>query len=370
MKAVVLVGWLAWLAGPGSFTSLAAPEPVAARLYCLSLRFDKAVTRQLGQTFTLELSTIAGDPGNGELAPIFDPELPDHGSFFRMDHPNFGGAALQGEILVDVPPFVDVNLNGFADFFEVALEVPTTVTRGAFRSDLDEGEVVATWSRPAGSATGSCRLRLTGDIFGQLPDFTHAFELLEYQASWTYVRSGSNVSGTITWHKTADATEQWIGPLELSLNPTNQLDELTLAAGVWTNETQSLTFTNSTIFRDLALQSNYFGYFFFSDGLLSTPDEDYPIWVLSLDDPNDSNGNRVPDLTDSPGGSLPQLGIGLAGSAVALQLRGTVGVRYSLEETRSWTNWLPVMEVTLTNASQTLELPRPATNTFWRLRAN
>src|SRR5208282_10442 len=42
----------------------------------------------------------------------------------------------------------------------------------------------------------------------------------------------------------------------------------------------------------------YLGKLSFVDGSLATPWPDYLNWLLVIDDPNDSNGNGIPDISD------------------------------------------------------------------------
>ena len=95
-----------------------------AQLFCLSLRFQTATTKVLGQTYSLD---FASDPSaatpNGELFPLFNPEQPSHGTYFLMHDPTLGD--LSGTLAIEIPPNVDANLNGFCDFFESSQTVET-----------------------------------------------------------------------------------------------------------------------------------------------------------------------------------------------------------------------------------------------------
>ena len=90
-----------------------------ARLFCLSLRFQTATTKVLGQTYSLDFaSDLSAATPNGELFPLFNPEQPSHGTYFLMHDPTLGD--LSGTLAIDIPPNVDANLDGFSDFLSPA----------------------------------------------------------------------------------------------------------------------------------------------------------------------------------------------------------------------------------------------------------
>ncbi|MCI0536619.1 MAG: hypothetical protein L0Z50_15475, partial [Verrucomicrobiales bacterium] len=164
----------------------AASQSAQVRLDCLSLRFSPATTTVLGLLYTLELGTAEGPDGlNGELTPTFDSSQPSHASSFRFTDPSFPDPLL-GDLAVQVPDRDDQNANGFPDFFEVTQEVPPTVTLGLYAGRGDNGGVSARWSRAAGSNIGTCRIQLTSRNFGELPELTGQFELIEYAGTLQY----------------------------------------------------------------------------------------------------------------------------------------------------------------------------------------
>src|SRR5215467_8323742 len=93
-------------------------ETAAARLWCLSLRFQQG-TDSFGDT--LDFSTAGGTP-NGELAPY---NGITYITGFSLD---LSGQPVNGTMQLNLPPTSDVNSNGFNDFFESALSVGTTTS--------------------------------------------------------------------------------------------------------------------------------------------------------------------------------------------------------------------------------------------------
>jgi len=127
-------------------------------LYCGSLRFQQG---QGACDETLDLSTITGPP-NGELAPWYSTSTRQ--SDFALD---FGGLVIAGTLSLDLPPHPDANGNGFDDSCEVSQAAGRT-SQGEYPTALGGGTVTATWSRAAGSPTGTCTLHLVDPTYGDL----------------------------------------------------------------------------------------------------------------------------------------------------------------------------------------------------------
>jgi len=348
-----------------------AAQPAQARLFCLSLRFQKGIYHGLLDDVTLDLSTISLNTPNGELAPTF--LSPDHISQFHMWDTFFEQTIEDGLIKLDVPTFTDANGNGFDDFFEVS-QWGSGVSSGTYSSPVDNGTVQASWNRTAGSKDGTCVLRFTSKTSGPLGDFAHTFELIEYAGTMNYTPAATNVSGTLSLTQSGDATSQWSGTFLFVKASANRFNELELRPGVLTNATGTLTYTNDIFLRDETLLTNYYGYVEFDDGDLSTPDADYLIWFLSIDDSNDSNANGIPDFGDdiaSANTRPPLLTLTRGSTALSLSISGTVGRTHEVQQiaSLSQTNWTTVSSVTLTNDPQSVSLPVPTDSTsFWRVR--
>ena len=353
--------------------SLCAGETAGARFFSLSLRFQTATTKVVGQTYTLDLSTDPSSAPNGELTPLFQEGTYSHGSSFRLYDPTLA-QDLMGDIAFDVPMAEDANGNGFSDFFEVSQSVAST-TQGAFRSAVDEGTVTATWTRGAGSSLGNCQLRLVGNTFGQLPDFNHVFELFDYSGLLSYAPGSNVVSGTLQLIQSPDSSNSFSGLITFTKEPTNRFNELILQAGSWTNQIgQALSYTNGFFLRDQSVATNYYGYVDFEDGDLNTAAPDFLTWILSIDDSNDGNSNGIPDFSDDPRAlppaSRPVLLLTKSSNHLMLSISGEIGKEYELEEisSLSLTNWINALSVTLTNNPQVLELAIPnEAAKFWRV---
>ncbi len=338
-------------------------ESAKARLWCLSLRFQQG---QDSFGDTLDLSTINGSP-NGELAPY---NGLTNGSGFSLD---VSGLPINGAMFINLPPVVDVNGNGFNDFFESALGVSAT-TSGTYNTGMGNGTVTATWQRAAGSQNGSCNLHLVDSMFGDLGEFKHVFELIEYTGPLLFTPGSNTVTGSINLVQTGDPTSQLQGPFQFVKVSTNRFNRLILQPGAWTNSAaQLLTYTNDLFQRDQPWTTNYYGFVDFDDGDPNTAAPDYLTWLLSIDDLNDANHNGIPDFSDDPSTAplprAPNLAFAWGSTNLLLSVSGDVGHLYDLQQTLSLpaTNWQTMVSVTVTNDPQVVTVPYPsASSAFWR----
>jgi len=153
-------------------------------------------------------------------------------------------------------------------------------------------------------------------------------------------------------------------------------NDMMLLPGTLTNAAvQPFPYATEDIKRDQNLKTNYFGYLDFKDGDPSTSTPDFLTWVFSIYDPNDANGNGIPDLSDNPGpsaGGQAILALSRSANQLLLSITATAGKSYSIEEATALgqTNWLKSTTITLTNSPQVVALPLPITPVrFWRLRS-
>ncbi len=213
-------------------------------------------------------------------------------------------------------------------------------------------------------------------MFGQLPEFTAAFELIDYTGTLQYSPAPAYVEGVIHLLQTGNPANTLDGLMQFVRSGTNRFDQVTLAAGSWTNALgQTLTFTNTSVLRDTTLRTNYFGLMEFDDGELKTSGADYFTWQLSINDANDADKDGIPDFTDDPVDQnleRPSLRISLANDSAQLEIRGQLGKTYEVEETPALIGikWISDLVVTLTNQTQVVELPVKGKSTvFWRVKA-
>lgn len=368
-KAMTTTRWILLTTFLLALTSPAqATHSASATLFCWSLRFHQG-TGSFDET--LDLTTIAGGL-NGELAPWYASHT--HRSGFSLD---FSGFPITGTLLLNLPAFQDANGNGFDDSYEVAQGISGT-SSGQYTTAIGSGTITATWTRPAGSSAGTCVLRLVDSTFGDLGNFRHTFEVLEYTGTLTYTPGASAVSGRLDLVQTGDPASTLQGPVAFTKSNTDPYDELTLDNAFLTNAiAQWLDLYEPTpLYRDLSLGTNYYGPVEYNDGDPTTVEEDYYSWELSIDDLNDSDKDGIPDFSDDPHTVTlprpPHLSLSQSPTNLLLTVSGDVGHLHHIQEATNAAapHWQTVVSVTLTNDPQTVSLPLPPGGIhFWRALA-
>jgi hypothetical protein len=347
------------------FTTPAAPT-AQVHFVCLSLRFQPG--SGVGGS-TLVLSSVSGTP-NGELYPA------GSGIYASGIILNIFGSPITGDLQVYLPAFLDANGNGFDDFFEVAQGVGLSTTTGDYSTGLSDGIITARWSRSAGAKNGTCSFNLEDNDFGDLGDFTHTFEVLEYTGPLTYTPGNSNVTASLNLTQTGNPAGTLQGPALFSKPDTNDFDHLLLHAGNWTNAAaQTLSYEEDALYRDTFLHTNYYGWVWFADGDPTTAGYDYPLWQLSIDDVNDADADTIPDFSDAPSAAAssrrPSLSLARGAANLWLTISGDVGrLHHVLERTNlAGGNWQTNLSLTLTNDPQTIPLPLPSQAVkYWRVQ--
>jgi hypothetical protein len=335
-------------------------------LHCLSVRFAPATAKLFSQVYELQVSAWDSDPANGEVG-LAPPEVPyTHGGYLRLLDPILL-EAMYLPFVVDLPLLADANQNRIPDFFEVNRSLNTTTTSGGYENPLfGPSDLLATWSRAAGSKNGLCRL--------QLPDlgltFDHAFEIIQFQGQLTYTNAGANLSGLVTLAQTIKPENTLTGNIIAQLV---DADHLLLGTNTLVNAQESaITFEPMEPLTRTG--TNYVAYVVADDGFAATGASGYYEWLLLITDAKDSNANGIPDFSDpaSPPAKPPTLAIRLQDKSLLLTIQGEVGRAYEVENRVSLGQgaWSSQAAVTLTNATQDVALALPSgLTTFWRVKA-
>lgn len=346
---------------------LDAEQIARVKMQCLSLRFERGAGGALGLD-RLDLTTLS-EGINGELGPAFGTN--SHGCWIEL-YRFLTGATEFGVLYLNTPNFTDANGNGFDDFFEVSQSVSAT-SAGSWQLLGDETGygVSATWTRAAGSAVGECVLELEGRGV-----FNHPFHLIEYAGLLVYQPDSNTVTASIALTNTAEPDDYLEAPVVLAKLEPNKFNRLQLRSGALTNaQGQVLTYAPTLVYRRVSWPTNYCAYVVFEDGNPNTPEEpDYRLWLLAIDDPNDTDADGIPDLSDDPVPPLarpPMLRLWLGTTNLLLEISGDVGHVYEILEADSVTatTWVTNQTLILTNDPQVISLPIPAGPTFWRARA-
>lgn len=358
---------------------VAAPKPATLRIGCNSIRVPPATVKQLGLESRLSF-TISPDGINDELQSSSDgPGL--YASTLQLETPT-AIEPIVAPLSLGIPDTGDRNLNGVNDFFEVALEVVPVSTEGTFETaggpDAIKGSLSATWQRTTNTARGTVKMRLRVPSYGVDLTFNHEFEIFEYLGTLTYDASGTNIASQVELNRQG-AEGRFAGPFPMTALNT---DELLHGSAVWTNAAG----TEFQLIGSLELDpvdplpitrggavTNYFGVFYFADGDPSTPFADeYDLWTLDLWDPNDGDGDRLPDLTDhfviAPP-AAPKLGIRAESGGLKLKVEGDTGTKVLVQQREAIDrgDWVTIRTVTIgvDPIEVDLEVP-PSGRAFWR----
>lgn len=366
MKIISLTALIV-LTGSICGTAVCAAQGKAnAWLSCSSVRMHRGTGNF--SLYSLELSSTDPNLGsNGELGPYSaNYALAAH---FALHDPS-GFDPMIGTLHVNVPARDNDN-DGFGDFYESSEDGSGTST-GVFSIPgvISSGAVTARWTRAAGTASGTCLLTLQN-----LGDFTHAFELIEYKGVLNYQPGTGSVTGIVDLVQTGVPDQRLNGPVTFKKLSSDPYNRLLLNAGSWTNSLQqALFFTEEPFERDpQAWPTNYYGYVEFdTDGDRATffP---FALFLFSIDDLNDRDGDGVPDFSDDPGSGAipPTLTIARVANQLHLGVHGQTGTSCALQTSTSPTadTWQTVSAFTLTNGTQVLQLPIPsAARVFWRVQ--
>lgn len=368
--------WIGYLIAGVGFLSppvIQATETARATGFCYSMQFQQGIDPN--GNYYLNLTSLSGGL-NGELAPDFFASSYTHSTYLSLVDEVLG-STLSGKMVLDVPDGGDANGDGFPDFFQVSQGITNLASSGVYfeLQIYGSGNVTALWNRPAGSNYGTCVLTMQLMPF-QPVKFSHSFEVLEYRGPLAYATTISNVTGSVSLTQTGNGAARMNGPVQFVKSPTNRFNELTLQAGTWTNETQQgLSYLDHIFSRDPQWPTNYYGYLEFTDNANPGAFYPYALWMLSIDDTNDVNHNRIPDFSDDPAAVLPrapQLELAQTTTNLVLTLHGDVGHIHEIQQLSdlSSTAWQTAASITLTNDPQTVSIPMPSGKaTFWRVRA-
>ncbi|MBL9135227.1 MAG: hypothetical protein JNK85_05135 [Verrucomicrobiales bacterium] len=361
---------LIWLSAmPGT----AASRNAQVRLFCLSLKVEPGVAREFGLESTLTFTSSDFASPNHEFYPLFEDDL-THATIFRMESAQFPEPLL-GEMALLAPDTLDGNTNGIPDLYEVAVGVPSTTLDGLWISDLGRGTAQATWHREAGQLRGSVKIQMTSDEFGVLPAFTHAFEILEYGGTLSYVPETNAIRGTVDLKRVGIDAQRLSGPMIFTREATNRFRQFAIGESQITNELgQVVGVSLGEVERDTDYSMDFFGAMAFANGDPATPEIDYELFYIGINDPNDTDGDGISDLTDDVEAPPPppSLTLRLEGADARLTLKGAVGVTYTLQRSGDLMDpeaWINDRTIRLETASQEVTVPLGNSEArFWRLR--
>ncbi len=356
-----------------------AAQTAQARLYCLSVFLndgpdqyaDKLIVNSTGGAPEAAHEIF---PWPGALPPGSDLSFPTTEVYISglWLYDSFTGNYSSGTLTIYLPQTADVNNNKYADFLESGLAL--NATSGGSMSYFDpiygqqSTSINVQWTRTAGSVNGTCRITSQDPYWGT---FVCPFRILEYKGSLTYTPGTNSVAATLSVTQTGSANSMQ-GSLQFTKSSTNKYDSLILQPGTLTTNltSQTLVFTNHYFFRDIAWPTNYAGFVEFDNDGDQNTFMPWALWVLSIDDTNDSNHNGIPDFSDDPQGSVVlELALG-PNNTLQLTIHGDTGHTYTLQDTATLSppHWQSGQSVQLTTDPQVVSVPLPAGAAhFWRV---
>jgi hypothetical protein len=357
---------LAFLFSPSAVLAATVPT-VDSVLNYVSLRVHPAeTTGPFGFEYEARMTTDEFEINN-ELAIAPDNSPYEHSSFYIMTDPSsFEDLVLYVEVHV---PLTNRNGNGTFDFYEYGQSVTATTT-GRFSTDgQNGGPVNVGWNRAASNSVGT--LTLNFPTLGLT--FNHAFEVLEYRGTYTYIRDGSNLTGTNVMTRMGFPTETIHGSLNAVVVSTNLIAWDDGSASWQDQDRGGITFVPVGGFME-RFTNVYVDAIFFEDGYRPTSASDFQLAIFTLRDTRDQNNNGIPDLTDpntTPSPIAPRLSIKVQGDALLLTITGTAGAVYDIESSASVSrpSWVRQQTITMPAATHEIIMPRPTTlRAFWRIR--
>ena len=274
------------------------------KAYCLSFNVQGAVSSTTG--FGFKFSTFSGtatqpwsDPVSGSKFRLSDEWSPRPGSAGEFQFGFFGTAGSDFDLSHSYGwgdftyPINDTDANQVPDWLQVDMPGNATLT-GKFVLVSPTAQTInylGTFSRTAGSTIGNYQLKTQP---GNAPTYAGNFIVINGSGTLTYQR-GAASSGTLQLSfPLPNGTGTSHGTGSILVDGTDQIRLLNFPLTTQDNLPQ--TITSATLVRT---GNRYVGHLEFNDGLLTTSWRDYHQWVFEVSDPNDSDGNGIPDLSDT-----------------------------------------------------------------------
>ena len=245
-----------------------------------------------------------------------------------------------GSYAVSIPT-TDADGNGIPDLIQYERAGSFTATGSGFSvSGGSTFSISVQFSRAAGSANGSYTAT-TQSSSGLRNSVSGAYSLLSYQGTATYQRTSTNTLGvSITGLSQGGTTIT--GSTSYTTSGENQLSYAAFTARDATGTTYSIR--AGSMSRN---GSTYRGELSLVDGAPQTSWADFVNYVIQFTDPNDTDGDSIPDLTDPNSGQPPAISTQPGARTVSLNQSVTLSVTAVNAATYQWTkNGVPIAGAT------------------------
>lgn len=358
--------------------TLPAAQTAQGRMYSISVKMSQGVTPIYNGGFQdwMRVNSSGYPEGDDELVPwdletMTELYLPGTITYVAnlWVYDDLYDMVWAGSLNLNLPDVQDLNNNRYPDFFEVSQGINANSVSSYFSlSSWGSGTVEASWTRAAGSSTGTCTIVLQN---WRVP-FLVPFEILEYTGPVSYTSAATKVSGSVNLARNGNPSDFYRGPFEMVKAPGDP-NSLTIQPSFWTNATETLSLTNHLFTREASWPTNYAGLIHFDRDGDPWTFQTWRYWVLSISDPNDTDGDGIPNFADDPVTVLPRaprISLDRGPSGLQLTVRGDVGFTHEvLESSDPAGQWTMVTSVPLTSDPQVVTLPAPAGTRFYRVRA-
>lgn len=356
------------LSGGWSVPVRAAPATVRLTRLAARLEFSPGVGQESGHPYELLLGveSFFTLPGFMRLWP--DNQGSYLGQSYRLTAVEFPQTE---DMYLGIPDLPDADGDGAPGFLQVGVAVPPTSANGSFEDAWQlPGSVVIQWQRSAGQEVGECRLVLHvfRGRYDEVP-FSGTFRIRQLQGSLDYRRpSAGPLEAAVRLTNPAVPSPPYLGRLNLvavdrdhlRLEPGSFAAPADMGGEQALDEPVLLTRNGAT----------YRGYAYLRrardpvDRLYRLP------WRVAINDPNDSDADGIPDLSDEPGaaGRLTAAWDRAAG-AVRLRVDGIAGSRWRVESASDPVTgpWRTDREIELVDDHASWPVD-PEAPRFWRLQ--
>lgn len=206
-----------------------------------------------------------------------------------------GGYSYYGSLVLNLPP-LDSDGIGIPNFAQRDKAGNASVT-GTYTRDWPNVVTIAitgNLTRSAGSTIGSYSVvdQATG---GSVANIGGTMEVQTYTGNFTYTRGAQNIVAVTMSRINAGATFNLTGNTPFTVTSANQIS---LPQFQMTNSVNGALYT--VLATTFARTGNkYIGSLQFADGDMRTSWADHTDWVFVITDSNDTDGNGIPDLSDS-----------------------------------------------------------------------
>lgn len=288
-----------------AFSANAAGKDAVFKGYCLSVNLSKGTASVRGISLATYFTTYDGTAA----IPLYDPfgnlmivsnELSPNLAVpgnYRTDYLLFVGGQIDSTGTASANfPTTDNDSNAVPDFLQVERDGTAAFSGTVIREIPSSSPVIAMTgqiTRGAGNTSGTYVANIQDPQAGLIQYRGSSF-LLNATGKLSYERTVNSATISATVSNEDGTSTDYVGNATFTVTSQNILD-----FSAMTFSGSNARIVQAKPFRLTRSGKRYLGAVEFQDGGLSTTWRDYISWRLEITDPNDSDGNGVPDLSDT-----------------------------------------------------------------------